>query len=86
VVPRRLASQPPHLRSARWLPYDPELVRVRTAVARLRHGRESERLGALREGALPVGRLALRAARAVAQRPNRSGSNGDGSATGGSPQ
>lgn len=87
VGPRRLASQPPFLRSARWLPYDPEQVRARTAVARLRHGRESERVGALREGALPVARIALRLARAaVLQRRKRSGSNGAGSATGGSPQ
>jgi len=86
VSPHRLASQPPLLRSARWLPYDPELVRARTAAARLLHGRESERLAALRDGALPVARIALRAARAAAQRANRSGSNGAGSATGGSPQ
>lgn len=101
VTPHRLASQPVLLRSARWLPYDPELVRARTAVARLLHGRESERLAALRDGALPVARIALRAARAAArrsrsdgsatggpgsQRMNRSGSNGAGSATVGSPQ
>ena len=87
VRPRRLASQPPLLRSARWLPYDAELVRARTAAARLLHGRESERVGALREGALPVARIALRVARAaLVQRRNRSGSNGAGSATGGSPQ
>jgi acyl-CoA reductase-like NAD-dependent aldehyde dehydrogenase len=86
VAPQRLASQPPRVRSARWLPYDPALVSARTAAARLLHGRESERVAALREGALPVARIALRAARAVAQRPNRSGSNGSGSTTGGSPQ
>jgi acyl-CoA reductase-like NAD-dependent aldehyde dehydrogenase len=83
VSPHRLASQPGLVRSARWLPHDPELVRARTAAARLLHGRESERLAALRDGALPAARLALRAA---AQRMNRSGSNGAGSATGGSPQ
>ena len=73
VAPRRLASQPPRVRSARWLPYDPALVRARTAAARLLHGRESERVAALREGALPrrPGRDQL--ARAAAQRPNRSG-------------
>jgi acyl-CoA reductase-like NAD-dependent aldehyde dehydrogenase len=68
VSPHRLASQPPLLRSARWLPYDPELVRARTAAARLLHGRESERLSALREGALPVARIALRAVRARSRR------------------
>ena len=86
VAPQRLASQPSRVRSARWLPYDPALVSARTAAARLLHGRESERVAALREGALPVARIAIRAARAVAQRPNRSGSNGSGSTTGGSPQ
>jgi acyl-CoA reductase-like NAD-dependent aldehyde dehydrogenase len=62
VRPNRLASQPARLRSARWLPYDPALVRARTAGARLLHGRESERVAALRAGALPVARIALRAA------------------------
>jgi acyl-CoA reductase-like NAD-dependent aldehyde dehydrogenase len=86
VVPKRLASQPARVRSARWLPYDPALVAARTAAARLLHGRESQRVSALREGALPVARLGLRAARAVAQRPNRSGSNGSSSIPDGSPQ
>ena len=84
--PQRLASQPARVRSARWLPYDPALVSARTAAARLLHGRESERLAAVREGALPVARVALRAARAAAQRPNRSGSNGARSTDDGSPQ
>jgi betaine-aldehyde dehydrogenase len=83
VSPHRLASQPALLRSARWLPHDPELVRVRSAAARLLHGRESERLAALRDAALPAARIALRAA---VQRMNRSGSNGAGSALRGSPQ
>ena len=76
VSPRLLASQPPRVRSARWLPYDPSLVRARTAAARLLHGRESERVAALREGALPVARVALRAARAAVQRPGRTGRAG----------
>lgn len=63
VSPRQLASQPTRLRSARWLPYDPSLVRASTAVARLMHGRESERFGALREGAIPLARTAARLAR-----------------------
>ena len=69
VSPHRIASQPGLVRSARWLPHDPELVRARTAAARLLHGRESERLAALRDGALPAARIALRAA---AQRRPRS--------------
>ena len=83
--PHRLASQPAHLRSARWLPYDPTLVQARTAAARLLHGRESERLAALRDGALPLARVTLRAARAAVQL-KRSGANGASSTDDGSPQ
>jgi acyl-CoA reductase-like NAD-dependent aldehyde dehydrogenase len=63
VEARRLASQPTRLRSARWLPYDPQLVRAATASARLMYGRETERLGVLRTGALPLARTAARLAR-----------------------
>jgi acyl-CoA reductase-like NAD-dependent aldehyde dehydrogenase len=63
VESRRLASQPTRLRSARWLPYDPQLVRAATASARLMHGRETERLRVLRTGALPLARTAVRLAR-----------------------
>ena len=47
------AASPPSprgLRSARWLPYDPALVRASTATARLQHGRENERLGRAARG------------------------------------
>ncbi len=71
VAPHRLASQSLRLRSARWLPYDPALVSARTAAARLLHGRESERVSALREGAVPVARIALRVARAATRRSDR---------------
>ncbi|MEA2292397.1 MAG: hypothetical protein QOE86_36 [Solirubrobacteraceae bacterium] len=57
---RQLASQSPRLRSARWLPYDPGLVRASEGVARLRHGRQSERLSALRSGGPAFARLAVR--------------------------
>jgi acyl-CoA reductase-like NAD-dependent aldehyde dehydrogenase len=77
VAPQRLASQPPRVRSARWLPYDPALVAARTAAARLLHGRESERVAALRAGALPVARVALRVltarSRRGTDRPPRAG-------------
>jgi acyl-CoA reductase-like NAD-dependent aldehyde dehydrogenase len=53
---RRLASQRGGLRSVRWLPYDPALVRARVAAARLAHGRDSERWDALRSGAVPIAR------------------------------
>jgi len=63
VESRRLASQPTRLHSARWLPYDPQLVRAATASARLMHGRETERLGVLRGGALPLVRTGVRLAK-----------------------
>ena len=63
VASRQLASQPTRLRSARWLPYDPALLRAATATARLIHGRESERWAALRAGALPLARTAVRLGR-----------------------
>lgn len=68
AVPRQLASQPASLRSARWLPHDPVLVKASTATARLLHGRESERLATLRSGALPLARMAVRLAREAAGR------------------
>jgi acyl-CoA reductase-like NAD-dependent aldehyde dehydrogenase len=63
VASRQLASQPTRLRSARWLPYDPALLRAATASARLVHGRESERWATLRHGALPLARTAVRLGR-----------------------
>jgi len=63
VVTRQVASQPTRLRSARWLPYDPALLGASVASARLRHGRESERWAALRSGALPLARTAVRLGR-----------------------
>jgi acyl-CoA reductase-like NAD-dependent aldehyde dehydrogenase len=68
VEPRRLASQPTQLRSARWLPYDAALVRAATASARFVHGREADRLRVLREGAVPLARTAKRLAREALQR------------------
>lgn len=59
----QLGSSPTLLRSARWLPYDPALVRATTALAHLLHGRESDRLRAARSGALPLARVAARLAR-----------------------
>ena len=59
----QVGSSPTLLRSARWLPYDPELVQASTAVAHLLHGRESRRLAAARAGVRPLGRVAVRLAR-----------------------
>jgi succinate-semialdehyde dehydrogenase / glutarate-semialdehyde dehydrogenase len=69
VDSRQLASQPTRLRSARWLPYDPALLRAATASARLVHGRESERWATLRSGALPLARTAVRLGREALGRP-----------------
>jgi aldehyde dehydrogenase (NAD+) len=69
VASRQLASQPTRLRSARWLPYDPALLRAATASARLVHGRESERWATLRSGALPLARTAVRLGREALGRP-----------------
>jgi hypothetical protein len=63
VVVRQLASGPVRLRSARWLPYDPQLVRAATASARLVRSREREHAAVLRAGALPFSRTAVRLAR-----------------------
>jgi acyl-CoA reductase-like NAD-dependent aldehyde dehydrogenase len=60
VEAHQIASQPTRLRSARWLPYDPALVKASTATARLMYGRESERLDALRAGAVPLARTGVR--------------------------
>jgi acyl-CoA reductase-like NAD-dependent aldehyde dehydrogenase len=68
VASRQLASQPTRLRSARWLPYDPALLRASTASARLRHGRASERWAVLRSGALPLARTAARLGREALSR------------------
>jgi acyl-CoA reductase-like NAD-dependent aldehyde dehydrogenase len=68
VSSRQLASQPTRLRSARWLPYDPALLRAATASARLLHGRESERWATLRAGALPLARTAMRLGREALSR------------------
>ncbi len=60
VAPRQVASRPALIGGARRLPYDPALVRARTAATRLAHGRESDRLRVLRRDAGPLVRAALR--------------------------
>ena len=60
VAPRQIASRPALLSGARRLPYDPALVRARTAAARFAHGRESDRLAVLRRDAVPLARAAIR--------------------------
>ncbi len=68
VAPRQLASRPALLSGPRRLPYDPSLVRARTAASRLAHGRESDRLAVLRRDAGPLARAALRISASLLRR------------------
>jgi acyl-CoA reductase-like NAD-dependent aldehyde dehydrogenase len=68
VAPRQVASRPAMLSGARRLPYDPSLVRARTAVARLAHGREADRAGVARHEARPLARAAVSLARELLRR------------------
>jgi hypothetical protein len=68
VAPRQVASRPALLGGARRLPYDPGLVRARTAASRLAYGRESDRLRVLRRDAGPLSRAALRLAAGALRR------------------
>ena len=68
TVPRQLASRSIRLRSARWLPYDPTLVRASETAARLLYGRESERLEVLRRGGPAFARVASRITRETLRR------------------
>lgn len=68
TAPRQLASRSIRLRSARWLPYDPTLVRASETAARLLHGRQSERMGVVRSGGPAFARVAGRIARETLRR------------------
>jgi hypothetical protein len=68
VAPRQVASRPAVLNGARRLPYDPSLVRARTAVARLAHGREADRAEVVRREARPLARAAVSLARELLRR------------------
>jgi acyl-CoA reductase-like NAD-dependent aldehyde dehydrogenase len=65
--PRQLASRSIRLRSARWLPYDPTLVRASETAARILYGRESERWEVIRRGGPAFARVAARMARETLQ-------------------
>jgi len=67
-VTRQLASRPIRLRSARWLPHDPTLVRASQTAARLLYGRESERWTVARRGGPAFARVAARMARETLRR------------------
>ena len=68
VAPRQVASRPALIGGAPRLPYDPALVRARTATTRLVHGRESDRLTVLRRDAAPLFRAALRVGSGLVRR------------------
>jgi len=68
IAPRQIASRPTLLSGARRLPYDPALVRARTAATRLAHGREADRLAVLRRDAGPLARAALRVGASLLRR------------------
>lgn len=65
---RQIASRSIRLRSARWLPYDPTLVRASETAARILYGRHSERLETLRRGGPAFARVAARMARETLRR------------------
>ena len=65
VAERQISSRPALLSGARRLPYDPGLVRARTAAARLAHGREAERAAVLRRDAWPLARAGARLLRGL---------------------
>ena len=56
------------LRSARWLPYDPTLVRASETAARIIYGRGSERWDVIRRGGPAFARVAVRMARETLRR------------------
>jgi acyl-CoA reductase-like NAD-dependent aldehyde dehydrogenase len=60
--------EPSRLRDLWWYPYDESLAETTTAVARYFYGRQSERLRAVRDGAVPAVRLARRLARDAVRR------------------
>ena len=68
VAPRQVASRPAPLAGARRLPYDPGLVRARTAAARFAHGREQDRFDVVRRDAIPLARAFARVARELVRR------------------
>ena len=68
VASRQVASRPALIGGASRLPYDPGLVRARTAVTRLVHGREADRLAVLRRDAGPLARAALRVGEGLLRR------------------
>ncbi len=68
VEPKLVTWDPPAGRMPWWQPYDAALVAAWRALARLRSARDSDRERGLRDGALPLARVAGRSLRAVRRR------------------
>jgi hypothetical protein len=58
-----VAWEPSRMRDVWWHPYDEKLGKAIRASARILYGRDHQRTDALREGALPLVRVARRALR-----------------------
>jgi acyl-CoA reductase-like NAD-dependent aldehyde dehydrogenase len=63
--PKVVTWDPPIGRTAWWFPYDTALVKAAHAVAGLRSARDADRERALRQGTLPVARVAARWVRSL---------------------
>lgn len=66
--PKVVTWDPPHGRRFWWFPYDEQVVRAARAIAEARSQRDPDRERALRQGALPIARVAARAARTLRNR------------------
>ncbi|PTL59337.1 aldehyde dehydrogenase family protein [Paraconexibacter algicola] len=66
--PKVVTWDPPRGRPFFWFPYDEQVARAARAIAEARSRREPDRDRALRQGALPAGRVALRVARTLRNR------------------
>jgi succinate-semialdehyde dehydrogenase/glutarate-semialdehyde dehydrogenase len=68
VEPKLITWDPTTARPVRWHPYDQALVQAGRALARLRSARDRDRERALRSGARPLARVAVRTLRASRRR------------------
>jgi acyl-CoA reductase-like NAD-dependent aldehyde dehydrogenase len=57
---KQVTWDPARTRNFWWHPYDPSLPKALEAAATLLYGRDTQKLGALRRGAVPLARLAAR--------------------------
>jgi hypothetical protein len=68
VEPKLVTWDPPGGRVPWWHPYDASLVAAWRALARLRSARDADRERGLREGALPLAKVAGRSLRTIRRR------------------